>query len=1233
MSIETHGLTDLGYTILLDRYALKNPKTHTERNISSGDIVVAIINNSGKDISQRREVGKVLSVKDGESHKILIIELLTGEVIDISEKLCDQCIETSPEQIWDRVATGVAAAEKEELQKFWKDNFRAILQDWSFVPAGRILSSAGSGQELTAINCWVLPSPSDSRGGIFDNVEQMAELMARGGGVGVNISTLRPKNAYVAGVNGRSSGSVSWGAVYSFVTGLIEQGGSRRGALILILNDWHPDVFRFINSKRTMGQITNANISVNISDRFMETLKEDGYWTLEFPDTSHEFYDNEWDGDIQRWKSKGYPTIPYGKPSGEWDGQLIIPYGDPIKASEIWDAIISSAWASAEPGVWFGERANKMSNSYYYQPLVATNPCVTGDTLVSTSNGYVKAKDLQVGMLIRTPAGLRPIEKFYNNGVQKIWRVEFSDGGILNATADHKLKVVRNKKYEWISVSDIKKNDKVLVSSNMSFGDSRNLPQDALDYIEKNDINLPNHYSRDIGLLVGIVTGDGCLRGESYAQKCSVSFNRQETDWMDVVSQKLKSMNFHFNVSEQSKNVIDASGAYTNHGSNLIESYKLGTFLLKINAQSNTKAVQKSISDDFLTLDREFMIGVLDGLFSTDGNVYKKEDNPMLRYTTSSHNLAQQIRLMLLQFGIYGRIYKSKRRNDLMYDGRSMSGTTKYDVVIMNEGIATFYKQIGLSHPSKQQILKEIFEQYHFIGSTWTASVKSVVDTGTEEEVYDVYEPETLTWVTNGYVSFDCGEQGLPPYGSCNLAAINLSQFYDCDNHTVDFDRLARTSQIATRFLDNVLDITKYYIKEAGDVATGERRIGLGIMGLAELLIKCHVRYGSKESVELVDKIFHTITRNAYLSSIEIAKEKGSFKHFDPDKFIESGFMLQMDEDIRQLVKENGIRNVTLTTVAPTGSTGTLVNTSTGIEPFFSFKWYRKGRLGMFEETMAIAQEWLDQNDGKELPDYFVTAMDLTPHEHALVMGVAQRWVDSSISKTTNAPNDYTIEQTSDLYKHLYELGAKGGTIYRDGSRDEQVLTVKKDELSRSEPESDIVKSTKVTKQERPIELEAHVLKGKTPYGTAYITISEMPDGTPYELFITVGKSGSDLQAQAESMGRMYSVAMQIQPVEKRLDVLKKLVSQNRGIGGARPSGFGTNRIMSFPDAIAKIIEDAYINKISGYDVVETPMMGNEKSHVVASYKNADVCPECQNNTLIRADGCQKCLVCGHSEC
>jgi ribonucleoside-diphosphate reductase alpha chain len=312
-----------------------------------------------------------------------------------------------------------------------------------------------------------------------------------------------------------------------------------------------------------------------------------------------------------------------------------------------------------------------------------------------------------------------------------------------------------------------------------------------------------------------------------------------------------------------------------------------------------------------------------------------------------------------------------------------------------------------------------------------------------------------------------CGEQPLAPYSVCNLAAVNLANMVDKEKKEVDFDKLIRTVQIGVRLQDNVIDATPYFLEENRKQALGERRIGLGVMGLADMLIYCEKEYGSPEGNELVDKVFETIATTAYRTSIELAKEKGSFPFLvgkteeETNRlrkaFINTGYMKRMPEDIRQDILKYGIRNSHLLTVAPTGSTGTMVGVSTGLEPYFSFTYYRSGRLGKFIEVKAeIVQEYLRKHpeaDPDRLPHFFVTAMDLTPEAHADVQCIIQRWVDSSISKTVNAPKGYTVEQVKKVYERLYKGGAKGGTVYVDGSRDSQVLTLKAEENTREEAE------------------------------------------------------------------------------------------------------------------------------------------------------------------------------------
>jgi ribonucleoside-diphosphate reductase alpha chain len=859
----TGRLEGLSEKIFLDRYALKDPDTN---NTKVGDVVLVLTKDDPK--FPAKEVGEVIH-RDGRKVEV---KLRSGEIIESDISKLTLTKEKTPEEMWDRLARAMASVEAPEKQQEWEEKFRYILQDWKLVPGGRIAAGAGASDELTLFNCYVIPSPHDSRGGIMRSLTEMTEIMSRGGGVGINLSTLRPRRAIVRGVSGSSSGAVSWGGLFSYTTGLIEQGGSRRGALMLMINDWHPDLIDFITVKTTMGLMTNANLSVCVSNAFMRAVKEDLDWDLVFPDTSDPDYDEVWNGDLNAWKQLGKKVIHYKT----------------MKARDIWHTIIESAWKSAEPGVVFMEYYNQMSNSWYFNPIICTNPC---------------------------------------------------------------------------------------------------------------------------------------------------------------------------------------------------------------------------------------------------------------------------------------------------------------------------------------------------------------------------------------------GEQGLPAWGVCNLSAINLSKFYDEERHDVAWDELGKVVRYSVRFLDNVIDRTPYHFKENEINQKSERRVGLGSMGLAELMIRLGIRYGSPESLEFLDKLYGFIAKEAYLASAEIAGEKGPFEKFELDKYLQSGFMKNMVREYPEVgaaIQKHGMRNVTVITQAPTGSTGTMVGTSTGIEPYFAFEYYRQSRLGFDKQYVPIAQEWRDAHPGEELPDYFVTAMDLSAEDHIRVQAAIQRWVDSSISKTANCPSDFTIEETKKLYELAFDLGCKGVTIYRDGSRDVQVLSTDKKEEKKetasvaatAAPATDSEKKTLETVAEklkvdidskteqifdrqykrRPSVLRGATYKFNTPLGVAYITINDL-NGFPSEVFLNVGKAGSDVFAMSEALGRVCSLFLRYgEHGQKERLLIKHL----KGIGGSGAIGFGANRVESIADALAKALEihietadqrhadeteDDAPAEIRAYSGSEPPR------HHKSADSSLDLCPSCGSASLINTEGCKTCSNCGYSRC
>lgn len=298
-----------------------------------------------------------------------------------------------------------------------------------------------------------------------------------------------------------------------------------------------------------------------------------------------------------------------------------------------------------------------------------------------------------------------------------------------------------------------------------------------------------------------------------------------------------------------------------------------------------------------------------------------------------------------------------------------------------------------------------------------------------------------------------CGEQPLPPYGACLLGSINLAAMLN-DDFTVNYGKLEKTVRVFVRMLDNVIDVSRFPLPEQEREAKGKRRIGMGITGAADALALAGIVYGSDEAVAWTDDVLHFIARTAYLASVDLAKEKGAFPLFDADKFLASGNMQNMDEDVRDAIRENGIRNALLTSIAPTGTISLYAgNVSSGIEPIFATEYDRKVMQkdgSKITETVRdyAVDKWYRANPGKALPPSFVTAQTLTPEDHVKMQAAAQKWIDSSISKTINCPEDISFDDFKDVYLMAWDMGCKGCTTYRPNDVTGSVLSVKTQEES-----------------------------------------------------------------------------------------------------------------------------------------------------------------------------------------
>ncbi|WP_442865118.1 vitamin B12-dependent ribonucleotide reductase [Alkalihalobacillus sp. CinArs1] len=764
MFSQVHPVTDdmhlshdgVSRLVMLDRYAFKDTE---KRTLKKGDFVVLTIKEDPK--FPARGLGFIEEVDHATKKAHVAVHEDYVAVLDSEEEretgmivrsldVIEKPLEVYYEQIARRNARGLAEVETTSGEKeYWEERFYKELSSMNFVPAGRVLYGAGAETEVTYFNCYVMPYPQDSREGISEHRKQVMEIMSRGGGVGTNGSSLRPRNALARGVNGKSSGSVSWLDDIAKLTHLVEQGGSRRGAQMIMLADWHPDIIEFIISKMQNPRILRYLVE-NTKDEQIKKLAEDKLKFTPLTETERSMYQS-----ILNYRSiQGY---------GGFEEKVI-------------------------------------------------------------QNAH---------------------EKIQTGGTYSVHNPDFLTGANISVC----------------------------------------LTKDFMDAVENDD---------DYALKFPDV--------ENYTK-----------EQMEIYNQKW-------------------------HESGDVRDWEAQGFPI--------------------------------------------------------------------------RTYRKVKAKEL------------WDLINI---CATYSAEPGIFF----------------------------IDNANEKTNATSYGQKVVA--TN-----PCGEQPLAPYSVCNLAAVNLAEMADKDSKSVDFDKLRETVEVGVRMQDNVINATPYFLEENETQALGERRVGLGVMGLHDLLIYCETVYGSEEGNKLTDQIFETIATTAYRASVELAKEKGSFPFLEGktesetnrlrEAFVNTGYMQQMPNDIRDSILDYGIRNSHLLTVAPTGSTGTMVGVSTGLEPYFSFSYYRSGRLGKFIEVKAdIVEEYYSRNpeaDPEKLPEWFVSAMELAPEEHADTQCVIQRWVDSSISKTVNAPKGYTVKQVEEVYERLYHGGAKGGTVYVDGSRDSQVLTLKAEENS-----------------------------------------------------------------------------------------------------------------------------------------------------------------------------------------
>ena len=486
-----------------------------------------------------------------------------------------------------------------------------------------------------------------------------------------------------------------------------------------------------------------------------------------------------------------------------------------------------------------------------------------------------------------------------------------------------------------------------------------------------------------------------------------------------------------------------------------------------------------------------------------------------------------------------------------------------------------------------------------------------------------------------------CGEQPLPPYGACLLGSVNLARLVR-DPFTpkarLDEGALNDLVRLAVRMMDNVVDASRFPLDAQAQEARAKRRIGLGVTGLADALILTGLRYGSDAAVAQTDTWMRTIARAAYLASVDLAAEKGAFPLFDADAYLASGNMQLMDDDVRSAVRTHGIRNALLTSIAPTGTISLYAgNVSSGIEPVFAHSYTRKvlqkdgSKTDEKVEDYAV-QMWRQMHGDAPLPDYFVDAQVLAPMDHVRMQAAAQKWVDSSISKTINCPKDISFDAFKDVYMAAWDMGCKGCTTYRPNDVTGSVLSVAEDTDTAPEADkgADVVYLS--TPFDRPDALEGHTYKLKWPGSehAIYVTVNDtIINGhrRPFEIFIN--------SKNMEHFAWTVALTRMISAVFRRGGDVSFVVEELKAVfdprGGAWVQG---KYIPSILAAIGGVIEQhlVRIGFIAGeglglkYDPeMTTPPTGTPPS--------SRMCPSCGSFEMVMIEGCMTCRACGHSKC
>lgn len=835
-----------------------------------------------------------------------------------------------------------------------------------------------AGTELGQLSACFVLPVEDSLRSIFKAVMDMALIEQSGGGVGFDFSKLRPKGDVVKSTRGVASGPVSFMRVFDMATNVIKAGGKRRGAMMGILRVDHPDIIEFVTAKRKPGALSNFNISVSVTDDFMKKVEEDEEYWLVNPRSG------------SRVKK--------------------------LRAKDVWALIAESAWESGDPGVVFMDEVNRHNPTPEVGRIEATNPCIPSYTWIMTEDGPKQVGDLigkKFTAIVDGEKWSSTTEGFFPTGVRPVYRLITEEGFELCLTKDHLVmkldKIARHKvEARWVRAEELKEGDKILLSNHATV-DSWN-----------------GKYSFKEGYLMGLIIGGRPL-----------PFQGDEKERREIIGEPARAENPPPNPGFKGR--VRVNGALECRAPSL----------KKLMEELGLRPGEKAITSSMEKASSDFCKGIIKGLFDSNGFVRINErEGVSVRLAQNNIEVLKAVQRTLLRFGIYSEIRFS---NGLPPNEGSKEpvNNPQRELVIPSEDVLRFSQKIGFRGLDGEGRLQN-FPGRHKEGAGrehFAATVKEMVFQGVEP-TYDVKIPGKNAFDANGFYVHNCGEQPLLPYESCNLGSINLSRMVE--DGEINWEKLKETVRNAVHFLDNVIDANKFPLKEIEQMTKANRKIGLGVMGFADMLIKLGIPYNSERALALAEKLMEFVTNEARRKSVELGEERGSFPNFDKSVWKD---------------RYQAMRNATVTTIAPTGSISIIAGCSSGIEPLFAISFIRNVLGGrrlfeinpLFELTAKqrgfysaklleeIARTGSVQKiDGvpDDVKEVFVTALDIPPEWHVKMQTAFQKHTDNAVSKTVNLPYEATVEDVRKVFKLAWRLKCKGVTVFRYGSKPEQVLYI-----------------------------------------------------------------------------------------------------------------------------------------------------------------------------------------------